>query len=1052
MEQLKTFGRELAMGTQAGWGSSKEFLDLVKAIGEAKSKAEEDRIMTAEIENLKRKIAEPDVPKKKMKEYIIRLVYVEMLGHDASFGYIHAVKMTHDDNLLLKKTGYLAVTLFLDDNHDLIILIVNTIQKDLKSDNHLIVCAALGAVCKLINEETIPAVLPQVVDLLTHPKEVVRKKAVMALHRFYQRAPSTISHIIPRFRQVLCDKDPSVMTASLCALYELIATDAAPYKNLVGSFVSILKQVAESRLPTVYNYHKTPAPFVQVKLLKILGLLGVSDKGASESMYAVLGDVLRKGDTGSTIGNAILYECICTITAIYPSAKLLHTCAEITSRFLKMSYGGHPRKTFEARADDCCCYCWALGGLGWTELYWAWLPQSDSHNLKYMGIDALGRVVKINADYANEHQLAVIDCLEDPDDTLKRKTLDLLYKMTKPANVGVIVERMIAYMRTVTDAHGKVEIASRIIESAERFAPSTHWFIQTMNAVFELAGDLVKPKVAHDLMRLIAEGSGDDDDADNDISSRSSAVESYLKLLEEPKLPSVLLQVICWVLGEYGTADGRHTAEDIVARLCEVAESHSEDDVVRARALVDELCASPSTDLQQRAYELLSLLGLSPDTVAAVLPPDASCEDIEVDKELSFLDAFVADALAKGAKPYVPEEERLSGGAAGGLLPGLASDGAGPGGDAAPAERSLRFEAYDAPSLPAARPPAAVQRPAHPYHVEELQPGGSRLDGVFPYGGGGAAPELSTSGQEGARLRLDGVQKKWGKPTYAPASSSVAAAASAAGASGGSSSALAAAAPSSSSGDAGQFSAAAEAPYKFVDKRKQAAVAQVSAEKQRLAASLFGGGGGGGSGAGGGAVSLGDEDNVTTGGRAGLSHGGRAGRPGAGRSHAARPGSAAAAAAAAPAPAPPPDLLDLLDMDDSPSSGAPAAASAAAIPGPAVDPFQELEGLQYAPAGPANGSSSSSSSLPSSVPAEVPQGDFLSHYNDMGVPGTHRASSLLGELGTGSLLQEDTAAAAAKLGASAGKEALLRDAVSRQAGVITRSGGANPVLFKDIAR
>lgn len=30
-----------------------------------------------------------------------------------------------------------------------------------------------------------------------------------------------------------------------------------------------------------------------------------------------------------------------------------------------------------------------------------------------------------------DHQLAVVDCLEDPDDTLKLKTLELLYKMTK---------------------------------------------------------------------------------------------------------------------------------------------------------------------------------------------------------------------------------------------------------------------------------------------------------------------------------------------------------------------------------------------------------------------------------------------------------------------------------------------------------------------------------------------------------------------------------------------------------------------------------------------
>ena len=157
MEQLKTIGRELAMGSQGGFGQSKEFLELVKSIGESRSKAEEDRIVLREIETLKRRIAEPDIPKRKMKEYIIRLLYVEMLGHDASFGHIHAVKMTHDDSLLLKRTGYLAVTLLLNDDDDLIILIVNTIQKDLKSDNYLVVCAALSAVCRLINEETIPA-------------------------------------------------------------------------------------------------------------------------------------------------------------------------------------------------------------------------------------------------------------------------------------------------------------------------------------------------------------------------------------------------------------------------------------------------------------------------------------------------------------------------------------------------------------------------------------------------------------------------------------------------------------------------------------------------------------------------------------------------------------------------------------------------------------------------------------------------------------------------------------------------------------------------------
>ncbi|PQP99967.1 AP-4 complex subunit epsilon [Prunus yedoensis var. nudiflora] len=100
MQQLKTIGRELATGSQGGFGQSKEFMDLVKYIGEARSKAEEERIVLLEIETPKPRLSEPEIPKRKM-EYIIRLVYVEMLGHDGSFAYIHAVKMTHDDNLLL---------------------------------------------------------------------------------------------------------------------------------------------------------------------------------------------------------------------------------------------------------------------------------------------------------------------------------------------------------------------------------------------------------------------------------------------------------------------------------------------------------------------------------------------------------------------------------------------------------------------------------------------------------------------------------------------------------------------------------------------------------------------------------------------------------------------------------------------------------------------------------------------------------------------------------------------------------------------------------------
>jgi len=63
------------------------------------------------------------------------------------------------------------------------------------------------------------------------------------------------------------------MGATLCPLYDLIAVDANSYKDLVISFVSVLKQVAERRLPKSYDYHQMPAPYIQVCHLKLFCVL-----------------------------------------------------------------------------------------------------------------------------------------------------------------------------------------------------------------------------------------------------------------------------------------------------------------------------------------------------------------------------------------------------------------------------------------------------------------------------------------------------------------------------------------------------------------------------------------------------------------------------------------------------------------------------------------------------------------------------------------------------------------------------------------------------------
>ena len=107
---------------------------------------------------------------------------------------------------------------------------------------------------------------------------------------------------------------------------------------------------------------------MQMNILRTLAVLGRGDQAASEEMYEVLADVMKRADTGINVGYAIVYEVVNTVTSIYPNPVLLDSAATSISRFIR----------------------------------------SDSHNLKYIGIKGLAAIVKDHPRYAADHQIAVV--------------------------------------------------------------------------------------------------------------------------------------------------------------------------------------------------------------------------------------------------------------------------------------------------------------------------------------------------------------------------------------------------------------------------------------------------------------------------------------------------------------------------------------------------------------------------------------------------------------------------------------------------------------------
>ncbi|CAA9987308.1 AP-4 complex subunit epsilon, putative [Plasmodium knowlesi strain H] len=761
---------------------SKEFFDLAKSIGEARSKQEEDRIICNEIVLLKSRFADPSASVKQIKEYLIRAIYIEMLGHDASFAYIHAVKLAHEKNILCKRTGYLSCNLFLNKDHELMLLLINTIQKDLKSDNHLEIWAALNCVCKLLNSEMIPAIFPIIKNLLNHKNELIRKKVCMLLHKMYLIDPSLIKEIDLFLKKLLCDVDPSVMGASLNLIFCIAKNDITYCIKLVPYLVSILKQICENKLPKDYDYHRIPAPWIQIKILAIFRILGYSNKKISEQMYEVLQKTMQRADFGINVGYAIIYECVKTIATIYPSHHLLELASLSISRFIS----------------------------------------SDNHNLKYVGVTGLALIVKINPMYASKHQLAVVDCLEDKDETLKMKTLDLLYQMTNPLNVKVIVDKLLFHVENSLDIHFKHDLACKIIQLIERYTPDDIWFLNTINSLFLSVGELLDESYSYSLIKLLKDSSmcldsdsgddlvrselneevncGDDnldnsnvpyakegeranttylniaemdnkgeiisdpsppdeeegvsshpggkpisgnydlgekdvsvalDDSgkvhvwgeirkdgnsggygrddnhtgENHISGESNrkkdqnelkgkkkinddvynlrkyAVNTYITMLENNEnIPFILMQIICWVLGEYSYLCDieNYTTEDIIDLLCECLEKtfnnpdrvksciitaifklccfNNVTDHVVAKKLIEKYKNSKLTDMQQRCYEYSSILN-NPTLIKNVFSI-SSKQKMIMDENLSFLNPFVDKYLASGGKAYIKKELR----------------------------------------------------------------------------------------------------------------------------------------------------------------------------------------------------------------------------------------------------------------------------------------------------------------------------------------------------------------------------------------------------------
>ena len=612
---------------------SKELTELIQSIGDSRSKQEEDKIMAAESEILKSEISKTSATPTQKKEFLIRSIYLEMLGHDASFAHLHAVNLTQDKNILNKRIGYLACALLLNDSSEFLILLVSSIQKDLQSKNWVEVCMALSTVARFANPLIIQAVSEPVLKLLDSKDSKIRKRAVMCLYKFYQVDPNSVPECQNKMKKLLCDYEPAVMAATLPYYREMAIKNPEKIKDLVGAFTVILKQVIENKLPKEFNYHKFPGPWIQNGILEILSLLGKDDQHSSEMMYEVVGQCLRNADRiGINIGYATVYQCVKTICVIYPNSHLIELASNTISRFLS----------------------------------------SDSPNLRCTGINGLTLIIQINPSYVMNYQNIIVDCMEVNDETLKKNTFELLYKMTNLKNVEVIVEKMMNYLKKTTlEIQSKKDILQKITELTERFAPNKTWFIKIMNELFVNFGDMISDEILSKLISIISEWQKESDDLNE---FKKYTIENYATIVENYSILSdSFVKLMAWVIGEYTNKlysnddekikgilemlsyllaknyDDEQTKCFLISAIAKIHSNTNYSELTFINEIMEKYSRMKNPELQQRCLEYKR----SKEKNISLYDNNNNNEEIKIDYDLKFLSNYSANK--NNGKEYNPE-------------------------------------------------------------------------------------------------------------------------------------------------------------------------------------------------------------------------------------------------------------------------------------------------------------------------------------------------------------------------------------------------------------
>lgn len=570
--------------------------DLIRAVRACKTAAEERAVISKECALIRTAIKEED--EQFRQRNVAKLLFIHMLGYPTHFGQMECLKLISAQTFPDKRVGYLGLTLLLNEQTEVLTLVTNCLKIDLSNPNQYIQALSLIAIGNLATQDMARDLVSDVEKLLRSNNSYLRKKAALATIRLLKKEPDLIEGMADKIVALLKDRSHGVLITGIQVVIEIISIlpeTKEEYVKLVPSLTRLLRNFLSMGFSPEHDVSGITDPFMQVKILRLLRILGKGSEEASEQMNDVLAQVATNTETTKNAGNAILYECVQTIMEVESDSSLRVLAVNILGRFLL----------------------------------------NRDNNIRYVALNSLSSVVSEDIGAVQRHRSTIVDCLKDPDVSIRQRALELIYQLVNEQNVVALTTELLNYLIVAQTEH-KANLVSKVIQIVEKYSPSKKWRVDTVITMLSIAGSIVDESVPRTAIIFIAQAEG----------LQGYATHRLFKCLQEDCAQFGLLQVAIWCVGEYGAhllkdcpspdndpngqSHAALTEEDIVALLEKCTKHHSADIATKALvlnalmkltvrlsanitphivALIAPYRHSMSLELQQRSSEYSVLLG-----------------------------------------------------------------------------------------------------------------------------------------------------------------------------------------------------------------------------------------------------------------------------------------------------------------------------------------------------------------------------------------------------------------------------------------------------------